>query len=88
VQLLQCFDTKVSLYLYDPAGVEKEPYNLNNIRILATVSPNRKHYKPFPKDFGRSGIKLHLPTYTLDQLLAIEKNLLERCVIDDDLKML
>ena len=73
--LLDCFDPETSLYLMEPGKAVVEPH-FEGLRIptLATVSPNPARYKEFCKNGGAA---LYMPVFTLPELLAIGKYLLE-----------
>ena len=74
--LLDCFDPETSLYLMEPGVSVEEPHFGGFLRIptLATVSPNPARYKEFCKN---GGIAMYMPVFTLRELLAIGKYLLE-----------
>ena len=73
--LLRCFDPETSLYLMEPEVSMAEPF-IGGLFIptLATVSPNPARYKEFCKN---GGIAMYMPVFTLPELLAIGKYLLE-----------
>ena len=73
--LLDCFDPETSLYLMEPGITVAEPF-IEGLLIptLATVSPNPARYKEFCKN---GGIAMYMPVFTLPELLAIGKYLLE-----------
>ena len=73
--LLDCFDPETSLYLMEPGKTMEEPF-IESLRIptLATVSPNPARYKEFCKN---GGVAMYMPVFTLLELLAIGKYLLE-----------
>ena len=74
-RLLGCFDPETSLYLMEPGISVAEPF-IEGLLIptLATVSPNPARYKEFCKN---GGIAMYMPVFTLAELLAIGKYLLE-----------
>ena len=66
--LLLCFDPKLTLYLFEPAELKQEPfYHGVQSPTLATVSPDSRRYKEFTKN---GAIRVYMPTYTCDELLA------------------
>ena len=48
LELLQCFDPKKSLYLYEPGKSLEEPYFKGlSLPIMCSVSPDIRRYKEF-----------------------------------------
>ena len=67
--LLQCFDPKKSLYLYEPGKSFEEPYFEElSLPIMCSVSPDIRRYKEFEKN---GALKFFMPPWTLPELLAV-----------------
>jgi len=75
-RVLECFDPKTSLYLMEPGMSKIEPhYEGLSLQTLSTVSPNISRYKEFCKN---GAVKFYMPSYTLEELLAIGNFMLDR----------
>lgn len=82
--LLECFDPKSTLYLYEPGELKAEPF-FSGVKLptLATVSPDSKRYKEFTKN---GGLKMFMPTYTSDELSAAGDYLLKQSHLSEAMK--
>jgi hypothetical protein len=81
--VLECFNPQTSLYLMEPESSVLEPHYAGlEIPTLTTVSPMLSRYKEFCKN---GGIKLFMPTYELEELLAIAEYLLGCSAVPGDL---
>jgi hypothetical protein len=72
--LLECFDKKKVMYLFEPLQEEKGPYYNHDLFILTAVSPNPIRYAGFTKQKGGAN-KMYMPTYTEDELVAISRKI-------------
>jgi hypothetical protein len=70
--LLECFDKKKVMYLFEPLQEEKGPYCDHDLFILTAVSPNPIRYCGFTKQKAGAN-QMYMPTYTEDELIAISK---------------
>ena len=83
--VLNLFDGKETLYLYEPDAEKKEPFYKHGIPTLATCSPDDSRYKEFVKNGGE---KLFMPCLTLDELLCIGKFLVKEGDLSNEMKEL
>jgi len=68
--LLELFNPRKALYLYEPGNVVREPHHSPSLHlpIFTTVSPDRRRYKEFTK---KSAIEFYQPTWSLVDLQAM-----------------
>ena len=65
LELLQCFDPKKSLYLYEPGKSLEEPHFEGlSLPIMCSVSPDIRRYKEFEKN---GALKFFMPLWTLPE---------------------
>ena len=66
-KILDCFKPSLTTYLFEPLDTFFEPY-LCLLQTVITCSPDRSRYHEFHK---RGGVKLYMPCWKLDELLAV-----------------
>ena len=84
-KVLNLFDGKETLYLFEPDQEKREPYYLHGIPTLATCSPDDSRYKEFIKN---GGVKLYMPCLTQNELLSIGKYLVKVGELTTEMKEL
>ena len=75
--VLDCFEQRTTLYLYEPGESLNEPYivDLTDLQTCITVSPNGDRYKQFHQQVGAQ--KLFMPSFSLQELQAIGKHIVK-----------
>ncbi len=75
-RFLSCFDPRKTFYLYEPGKSKTEPHFEGlQIPTMCSVSPDERRYHEFQKDGAEM---LYMPTWTLPELEAVGKFVLNR----------